>query len=218
MLLTDVSVDIGAYGKVRMGTHRLTGTKVALKQIPKAMSAALTREIHFHRSLHHPHIVQLLEIIATEHTVWLVVELCPGGELFDYLLEKGRLSEPETRIVFGQLCLAVSHLHGKNIVHRDLKLENVLLDERCRVKLSDFGFIREYEKGSLLDTYCGTTGYAAPEILSNQKYTGFGRSFIGQNMKLRCSYLLQRLTYGPSASFFIPCLPAHCPLTMKMTM
>lgn len=143
---------------MRMGTHRLTSTRVAIKQIPKAMSAALTREIHHHRRLHHPNVTQLYEVIATESSIWLVTELCSGGELFDYLAEKGRLSEDETRLIFGQLCLAVGYIHDKGVVHRDLKLENVLLDERCRAKLSDFGFTREYERGSLLDTCCGTTG------------------------------------------------------------
>ncbi|EED82711.1 predicted protein [Postia placenta Mad-698-R] len=130
----------GTYGKVRLGVHRLSGTRVAIKQIPKAMSASLTREIHHHRQLHHPHVTQLFEVIATEANIWLVTELCSGGELFDYLAEKGRLNEEETRIIFGQLCLAVAYVHSKGIVHRDLKLENVLLDERCRVKLGDFGF------------------------------------------------------------------------------
>ncbi|KAF7324700.1 Serine/threonine-protein kinase MARK2 [Mycena kentingensis (nom. inval.)] len=162
----------GAYGKVRMGTHRLTGTRVAIKQIPKAMSASLTREIHHHRQLHHPHVTQMYEVIATENSIWIVAELCCGGELFDYLVEKSRLSEDETRVIFGQLCLAVAYLHDKGIVHRDLKLENVLLDERCRVKLGDFGFTREYERSVLLETFCGTTGYAAPEMLQGQKYLG----------------------------------------------
>ncbi|KAF8625669.1 hypothetical protein AX15_005248 [Amanita polypyramis BW_CC] len=162
----------GAYGKVRLGTHRLTSARVAVKQIPKSMSAALTREIHHHRQLHHPHIAQMYEVIATESSIWIVTELCCGGELFDYLVEKGRLSEDEGKIIFGQLCLAVAYLHDKGIVHRDLKLENVLLDERCRVKLGDFGFTREYERGAFMETFCGTTGYAAPEMLQRKKYMG----------------------------------------------
>jgi serine/threonine protein kinase len=132
---------------VRLGTHRLTSTRVAIKQIPKALSATLTREIHHHRQLHHPHITQLYEVIATENSIWLVTELCSGGELFDYLTEKGRISEEESRHIFGQICLAVNYLHEKGIVHRDLKLENVLLDERCRIKLGDFGFTREFDRG-----------------------------------------------------------------------
>ncbi|KAH7922538.1 Pkinase-domain-containing protein [Leucogyrophana mollusca] len=162
----------GAYGKVRMGTHRLTSTRVAIKQIPKAMSASLTREIHHHRQLHHPHVTQMYEVIATESSIWIVTELCCGGELFDYLAEKGRLTEEETKIIFGQLCLAVAYLHEKGIVHRDLKLENVLLDERCRVKLGDFGFTREYERGVYMETFCGTTGYASPEMLQGKRYLG----------------------------------------------
>ncbi|KIP11297.1 hypothetical protein PHLGIDRAFT_53040, partial [Phlebiopsis gigantea 11061_1 CR5-6] len=162
----------GAYGKVRMGVHRLTGTRVAIKQIPKEMSASLTREIHHHRQLHHPHLTQLYEVIATENNIWLVTELCSGGELFDYLAEKGRLSEDETRLIFGQLCLAVAYVHEKGIVHRDLKLENVLLDEHCRIKLGDFGFTREFDRGVLLETFCGTTGYASPEMLMLEKYLG----------------------------------------------
>lgn len=158
-----------------MGVHRLTGMKVAIKQIPKAMSPSLTREIHHHRQLHHPNVTQLYEVIATESSIWLVTELCSGGELFDYLAEKGRLVEDEVRVLFGQLCLAVAYVHDKGIVHRDLKLENVLLDERCRVKLGDFGFTREFDKNSLLETYCGTTGYASPEMLLSKKYTGPGK-------------------------------------------
>ena len=68
-------------------------------------------------------------------------------------------------------------MHEKGIVHKDLKLENVLLDERCRVKLGDFGFTREFERGSLLETFCGTTGYAAPEMLMAKKYLGPGGSW-----------------------------------------
>lgn len=165
MLCYVLNDQLGTYGKVRLGTHRLTSVRVAIKQIPKAMSAALTREIHHHRRLHHPHVTKLYEVIATENTIWLVTELCSGGELFDYLAEKGRLSEEESRHIFGQLCLAVGYIHDKGVVHRDLKLENVLLDERCRVKLGDFGFTREFERGNLLDTYCGTTGCVDSESL-----------------------------------------------------
>lgn len=147
---------------------------MAIKQIPKALSASLTREIHHHRRLHHPNVTQLYEVIATENSIWLVTELCAGGELYDYLAEKGRLTEPEAKRMFGELCLAVNYVHENNVVHRDLKLENVLLDERCHIKLGDFGFTREYEQGRLLETFCGTTGYAAPEMLACKKYSGQG--------------------------------------------
>ena len=148
-----------------MGVHRLTGTRVAIKQIPKAMSAALTREIHHHRQLHHPHVTQLYEVIATESSIWLVTELCCGGELFDYLAEKGRLSEEETRILFGQLCLAIAYVHGKGIVHRDLKPENILVSEdRTEIYLADFGMATN--RSTVAEFYCGTAAYMSPGTFS----------------------------------------------------
>ncbi|KAE8220357.1 hypothetical protein CF319_g6103 [Tilletia indica] len=166
----------GTFGKVSLATHRLTNTRVAIKQIPKTHSshaaAALTREIHHHRKLHHPHVIQLYEVLATESSIWMVSELCAGGELYDYLVERGTLPDAEARRLFGQLCLAVAYIHERGIVHRDLKLENVLLDEMCNVKLGDFGFTREFERRKLMDTFCGTTGYAAPEMLAGKKYFG----------------------------------------------
>lgn len=163
----------GSFGTVRIGIHRLTGTRVAIKHIPKSSSPPLlTREIHHHRRLHHPNVVQLYEVIATEHSIWLITELCAGGELFDYLVEKTRFTESETRRLFGQICLGLGYVHREGVVHRDLKLENVLLDERCNPKLADFGFGREFEQRKLLDTFCGTTGYAAPEMLAGRKYLG----------------------------------------------
>lgn len=160
---------------MHLATHRLTGTRTAIKKVPKSFTPHLTRELHHHRRLHHPHIVHLHEIIATESHIWLVTELCSGGELFDYLVERGRILEGEARRLFGELTLAVGWMHMHGVVHRDLKLENVLLDGELRIKLGDLGFAREWQKGRLcvvlfrmgtpvpadecrMDTYCGTTG------------------------------------------------------------
>lgn len=162
----------GTFGRVRRATHRLTNTHVAVKQVPKAHIASLTREIHHHRRIHHPNIVQLFEVIETESNIWLVSELCSGGELYDYVVERGTVPEPEARIIFGQLCLAIAHIHSQGVVHRDLKLENILLDAQRNVKLSDFGFTREFESRMYMDTRCGTTAYAAPEMLADKRYLG----------------------------------------------
>lgn len=163
----------GAFGKVRLATHRLTNVRVAVKQIPKHYVACLTREIHHHRRLQHPNVLQLFEVIQSENYIWMITELCSQGELYNYLLARGRVDENEARSIFGQLCLAVAYIHGCGIVHRDLKLENILLDESKQVKLSDFGFTRECETHQLLSTKCGTTAYSPPEILLGEKYLGF---------------------------------------------
>ncbi|OCF45920.1 CAMK/CAMKL protein kinase [Kwoniella heveanensis CBS 569] len=162
----------GTFGSVHLATHRLTGARCAIKKIPKSCTPQLTREIHHHRMLHHPSIVHLHEIIATESHIWLVTELCSGGELFDYLVERGRMLEGEARRLFGELTVAVGWMHRRGVVHRDLKLENVLLDGELKVKLGDLGFAREWQKGRLMETFCGTTGYASPEMLSGRKYLG----------------------------------------------
>ncbi|GAA6026059.1 hypothetical protein JCM8202_002946 [Rhodotorula sphaerocarpa] len=173
----------GTFGKVRLGVHRLTGTRVAIKQVPKSLPSyspsdpssplsLLTREIHHHRRLRHPHVLSLFELVATESSIYLVTELCAGGELFDYLVEQVRLSVAETRRIFGQLVLGVAYLHGEGVVHRDLKLENVLLDENINVKIADLGFGREFEKGRFMETRVGTLGYMAPEVVSGQRYLG----------------------------------------------
>ena len=132
----------------------------------------LVREIHHHRQFRHPHIARLYEIIVTETLVWLVLEYCPGDELYAYLIKNGRLKQDQVKKIFSELCGAVAYTHSKNCTHRDLKLENTLLDRRNSVKLCDFGFTREYESRNLLETVCGTTCYMAPEMIQRKKYSG----------------------------------------------
>ena len=152
--------------------------------------ANLAREIHHHRQFLHPHIARLYEVIITETLVWLVLEYCPGkqttlarpgsqltvglgDELYNYLLRHGRLPVEQVQKIFTQLVGAVSYVHNLSCVHRDLKLENILLDKNENVKLCDFGFTREYEgKISHLQTFCGTVCYSAPEMLKGEKYAG----------------------------------------------
>ncbi|CZT42787.1 related to serine/threonine-specific protein kinase [Rhynchosporium secalis] len=163
----------GSFGKVYLATHKLTnGSKVVLKSANKDDSN-LAREIHHHRQFIHPHIARLYEVIVTETLVWLVLEYCPGDELYNYLLNHGALPVEKVQKVFTQLAGAVTYVHNSQCVHRDLKLENILLDKNENVKLCDFGFTREYEgKASYLQTFCGTICYSAPEMLKGEKYAG----------------------------------------------
>ncbi|PVH88273.1 Pkinase-domain-containing protein [Cadophora sp. DSE1049] len=163
----------GSFGKVYLATHKLTnGSKVVLKSANKDDSN-LAREIHHHRQFIHPHIARLYEVIVTENLVWLVLEYCPGDELYNYLLNHGALPVEKVQKIFTQLVGAVTYVHNSQCVHRDLKLENILLDKNENVKLCDFGFTREYEgKASYLQTFCGTICYSAPEMLKGEKYAG----------------------------------------------
>ncbi|KAJ9148767.1 Kinase-like protein [Coniochaeta hoffmannii] len=163
----------GSFGKVYLATHKLTnGSKVVLKSANKGDSN-LAREIHHHRQFVHPHIARLYEVIVTETLVWLVLEYCPGDELYNYLVKHGRLPVDKVQRIFTQLVGAVSYVHQQSCVHRDLKLENILLDKHENVKLCDFGFTREYEgKANYLQTFCGTICYSAPEMLRGEKYAG----------------------------------------------
>ncbi|KAG5926477.1 hypothetical protein E4U42_003276 [Claviceps africana] len=163
----------GSFGKVYLATHKLTnGSKVVLKSAHKD-DANLAREIHHHRQFVHPHIARLYEVIVTENLVWLVLEYCSGDELYNHLLQHGPLPISKIQKIFAQLVGAVSYVHLQSCVHRDLKLENILLDKNENVKLVDFGFTREYEgRTNYLQTFCGTICYAAPEMLKGEKYAG----------------------------------------------
>ncbi|QQK41716.1 Serine/threonine protein kinase, putative [Penicillium digitatum] len=163
----------GSFGKVYLASHKLTnGSKVVLKSSSKE-DTNLVREIHHHRQFLHPHITRLYEVIVTESLVWLVLEYCPGDELYNYLLRHGPLPVEKVKRMFTQLVGAVAYVHSKSCVHRDLKLENIMLDKQENVKLCDFGFTRGYEgKTSYLQTFCGTICYSAPEMLKGEKYAG----------------------------------------------
>ncbi|POS71867.1 MAP/microtubule affinity-regulating kinase [Diaporthe helianthi] len=166
--------DLKTVGNYQLG--RLIGKgsfgKVVLKSAKKDDSN-LAREIHHHRQFVHPHIARLYEVVVTENLVWMVMEYCSGEELYDYLLRHGKLPVDKVQKSFTQLVGAVAYVHQQNCVHRDLKLENILLDKNENVKLLDFGFAREYEgKTNYLQTFCGTICYSAPEMLKGEKYAG----------------------------------------------
>ncbi|KAG7264734.1 hypothetical protein CRUP_025912 [Coryphaenoides rupestris] len=124
------------------------------------------------KGLNHPNIVQLFEVIETDKTLYLIMEYASGGEVFDYLVSHGRMKEIEARAKFRQIVSAVHYCHQKNIVHRDLKAENLLLDADANIKIADFGFSNEFTLGNKLDTFCGSPPYAAPELFQGKKYDG----------------------------------------------
>ncbi|KAI7866857.1 kinase-like domain-containing protein [Spinellus fusiger] len=162
----------GTYGKVRLGIHQLTGQRVAIKTISKQHAPLMAREIYTHQRLEHPHIVTLYEVLMTETNIHIVSEYCSNGELFDMLIRWGRCSEYQAQRWFCQLAKAVHFIHSQQIVHRDLKLENILLDTEYNAKICDFGFARQTDRHQMLATFCGSLAYSAPEVIQHKKYTG----------------------------------------------
>uniref|UniRef100_A0A8C2KUZ4 non-specific serine/threonine protein kinase n=1 Tax=Cyprinus carpio TaxID=7962 RepID=A0A8C2KUZ4_CYPCA len=149
----------GNFAKVKLARHILTGREVAIKIIDKTQ-------------LNPTSLQKLFEVIETEKTLYLVMEYASGGEVFDYLVSHGRMKEKDARAKFRQIVSAVHYCHQKNIVHRDLKAENLLLDADSNIKIADFGFSNEFKLGSKLDTFCGSPPYAAPELFQGKKYDG----------------------------------------------
>eukprot|EP00047_Mylnosiga_fluctuans_P004450 m.234594 g.234594 ORF g.234594 m.234594 type:complete len:644 (-) comp12685_c0_seq1:133-2064(-) len=171
------TVGKGNFAKVKLAKHVLTGVEVAIKIIDKTTLnesnlAKLLREVNIMKKLDHPNIVKLYEVIDTEKTLYLVMEYADGGEVFDYLVTHGRMKEKEARLKFRQIVSAVQYLHSQCIVHRDLKAENLLLDEELNIKIADFGFSNYYNPGTKLNTFCGSPPYAAPELFQGKQYDG----------------------------------------------
>jgi len=124
------------------------------------------REVEILRMVQgHEFIIDLVDVFESSTYIFLVFELCPNGELFDYLTKQVTLSEKRARRIMKQVLLAVEYCHSKGIVHRDIKPENILLDEKFNVKLTDFGFAKVLGNGERLYEVCGTPGYLAPELL-----------------------------------------------------
>ncbi|KAJ7075340.1 CAMK/CAMKL/AMPK protein kinase [Mycena belliarum] len=167
----------GTFGKVKMAIHTVTGHKVAMKFLSKAiihrdkMRARVRREFEYMRLLRHPHIIKLYEVISTPTDIIFVLEYAEG-ELFNYIVNNGRLSEDAGRRFFQQIMAGIEYSHRLKIVHRDLKPENILLDEYLNVKIADFGLSNETVDGEFLATSCGSPNYAAPEVIKGLKYSG----------------------------------------------
>ncbi|KAF9984891.1 NUAK SNF1-like kinase 2 [Mortierella antarctica] len=168
----------GNFGKVLLAENDLTGEKVAVKILEKASFKSeqqrlhATREARLMATLRHPNIVDVKTVMEDDYRILIVMENLTGGELFDYISNKGSLDEREARRIFQQIVLAIHYCHENNVVHRDLKPENILLDSDRNVRVADFGFGNNWHKDRHLTTYCGSPFYAAPEMVSGTPYIG----------------------------------------------
>ncbi|KAF9111072.1 hypothetical protein BGX27_005442, partial [Mortierella sp. AM989] len=168
----------GNFASVFKTTERKSGIAYAVKVVKKSanfdlkQAQSLEREIGTLMSIDHPSLLRIYKVFSEDRYHYVVTELARGGELFDRVKEKRRFSEPEARFVFRQLLNGVKYLHDRGIVHRDLKLENILLMDMDTliVKISDFGLANVIGEQMFLNTICGTPSYVAPEVIRNQDY------------------------------------------------
>ena len=178
------SVGKGSYAVVKVAFSKKLNRQVAIKIITKKkapqdyLKKFLPREIAVMKQLNHPNIIGLNEAIETSSRIFLVMDMADGGDLLDYIKTNGAISENEARSFFRQLVVASEYLHSMDVVHRDLKCENILLDRNKNILLSDFGFARTQPMESntgrrkLSRTFCGSYAYAPPEILRGVAYDG----------------------------------------------
>ncbi|KAK7060913.1 serine/threonine-protein kinase gin4 [Paramarasmius palmivorus] len=179
----------GASGRVKLARNAKTGQMAAVKIVSKSFlfsrseslshvadeaeykELSLQREIIVMKLIEHPNVMRLYDVWDLPDEIYLILEYVQGGELFDYLCEKGRLSVSEALAYFQQIIHAVDYCHHFNIAHRDLKPENILLDADFNVKIADFG-MAIFQSDTMLRTSCGSPHYAAPEVVSGGAYDG----------------------------------------------
>lgn len=169
----------GAFGKVSLAKQKLTHIYIALKSIKKEYlkerksKVKLRQEVSILEKIHHDNIVKLYETFETSKHLVFVMELCTGGDLLSYVRRRRKLKEPYAKVIFKQIIEGLEYCHSKRILHRDVKLENILLNQDGVVKVCDFGVSRIMQEGEILTDQCGTPAYIAPEILLDKGYKNF---------------------------------------------
>lgn len=170
----------GAFGKVNLTVHRLTEEMVAIKSINKEFltddtsRTKVMKEVTILKKMRHKNIVQLLDTFETDKHIIFVMELCSGGDLLNYVRKRRKLSEDYAKAMFKQILEALHYCHNLNILHRDIKLDNIILDSEGMIKIGDFGVSKIIDPKQIMYDQCGTPAYIAPEILRDKGYKGCG--------------------------------------------
>ncbi|KAK9373461.1 kinase-like domain-containing protein [Lipomyces chichibuensis] len=181
----------GSSGRVRLAKHAETGRLAAVKIVPKSanfdesddksgkkgkdaagLPYGIEREVIIMKLIEHPNVMGLYDVWENRGELYLILEYVEGGELFDYLIKRGRLEEKEAVHYFRQIILGMDYCHKFNICHRDLKPENLLIDKYHNIKIADFGMAALEASGKMLETSCGSPHYASPEIVAGKTYHG----------------------------------------------
>ena len=143
----------GAFGKVTLGIHKLTQKKVAIKTVDKALmkdeysKRKLLQEVYLLKKVRHTNVIRLLEVFESPNHLLMVMEYAGDGDLLQYVKKKKRLGESEARGIFRQVVYGLAHCHCRSVLHRDIKLDNILIDNNGVVKICDFGVSRVVKQG-----------------------------------------------------------------------
>lgn len=174
-------VGVGSTANCHRCARKSDGKEFACKVIDKRQIevkfTGLLEQFHVEikvlEELNHPHIIKLEDVFETPDRIFIVMELMDGGELFDYVVEKGMLNEEEASVMIRKITSALAHMHSKGIIHRDLKPENLLLTSKlpdAEIKLIDFGLAKKISNDTVAHSFLGTRGYLAPEMLQRHAY------------------------------------------------
>jgi len=170
----------GSFGKVHLGLHLLTRHKVAIKCIDKEYimeekaQNKVVQEVTLLKGMSHKNIIKILEVFENKKYVFIVTDFAEKGDLLQYMKEHGVFREQKAKPIIAQVLNGLDFCHSRGIMHRDVKLDNILLDRDLKVKICDFGVSRVMPKnGQPIKERCGTPAYIAPEIIKNQGYSGF---------------------------------------------
>lgn len=168
----------GGFGKVNLALHICSGRLVAIKSFNKKnlkskhAKGKIKHEIDIMKKLKHPFITRILDTFETETHVLIVMEyIC--GDLLGFIRKRSKLTEPYAKLIFKQIIEGLKYIHSKGIVHRDIKLDNILIDLTNTVKICDFGVSKRLSPGDIMKEHCGTPAYIAPEIFQDKGYEGF---------------------------------------------
>ena len=173
------TIGSGTFSTVKLGIHRITQKKVAIKILDKYKIESrddlerIIREMQILTEMNNPFVIKVYKIYEDKNNFLIIMEYCEGGELFNYIVKKKRLTEDESSYFFFQLINGIEYIHSKGIAHRDLKPENLLISKNKILKIIDFGLSNFYDGQKRLQTPCGSPCYASPEMVKGKKYDGF---------------------------------------------
>ena len=162
----------GAFGEVKLACHLLTNTKVAVKILANGEESDGNnrKELNIMKELEHPYIIKLFHVINSQDHTYMVLEFAAHGDLVTLIEQGGPLQQKQAQHIFCQMVCAVHYCHDNDIAHRDIKLDNILLDGKGNIKLCDFGLAIRVSSGQMCKGFCGTIEYCAPELFDDTEY------------------------------------------------